>query len=109
MDNQTLEILKRLEKKVELLSTTVVTKDDAKRFATKDDLKTALANHPTKADLQEALANHPTKQDLHDALAAQSEDICQVMTDLFIETDNLKASKKDLIALDKRVTRLEQN
>lgn len=59
--------------------------------------------------LTKALANHPTKDDLKKALSEQSDDICKTMHDLFTVVDKKKADKKEVHALDKRVSILEQN
>lgn len=102
-----LKILKQLEEINKKLAN-VVTKDDAKKFAMKNDLE----NLVTKDDLKTVLANYPTKNDLREQLQKQTEVICEdigkVVNGLFTETDKLKADRSDVADLDERVTKLER-
>lgn len=72
-----------------------MTKDDAKNFVTKEDLKQSLANYPTKDDLKEALEK-------------QAEDFGQIVNDLFVSADKRKADREEVDLLEKRVSHIEQ-
>ncbi|HZE87727.1 MAG TPA: hypothetical protein VE090_06015 [Methylomirabilota bacterium] len=112
MDKKILEILQKLAKSVEKIERVMVTKDDLKtelaQYATKDDLKTELAQYATKDDLKNVLANYPTKTDLINFGETIVKDLGNVMHDLIVETDNQKATNKDLMKLEVRVDRIEQ-
>jgi len=55
-------------KDIEKLKTVFATKEDLKRFATKEDLDIRLAKYATKEDLDIRLAKYATKKDLDDNL-----------------------------------------
>ena len=99
MDKKILEILQKLAKSVEKIERVMVTKDD---------LKTELAQYATKDDLKNVLANYPTKTDLINFGETIVKDLGNVMHDLIVETDNQKATNKDLMKLEVRVDRIEQ-
>ena len=67
------------------------------KFATKDDLKAALANHPTKDDLQRELSAYATKDDLkelatkEDLKAYATKDDLKRELSAYATRDDLKA------------------
>lgn len=78
-----------------------ITKDDAKNFATKEDI--AILSNKIDATKEEL------NRELKIQLSKQTEDICKINTDLFNSTDKIKADKTEVAALDQRVTKLEHN
>ena len=95
----------------------LVTKDDVKQFLTKDDAKQFLTkedarNFATKDNLRKELSNYATKDDLDEKLNKHSEKICEdlgeVISTLFTKTDELKADRTDLEAIEARVDKIEQ-
>ena len=68
-----------------------------------------LDNFVTKDELQAQLQaqTEVTRDELQAQTEAICEDIGKVVTNLFTETDKLKADRKDVAALDKRVTKIE--
>src|SRR6266550_3545312 len=104
MDQRILNQLERLEKLVASMATVMVTREQAKNFETKDDLK----NSATKDDLK----NLVTKDYLREQLKKQAETICDDLSEsfnaLFTKTDEIKADKKDVSALEVRVEKIER-
>ena len=62
--------------------------------------------------IKRILGNVVTKAELEQSLQKQTEviytDIGEVVNSLFVETDKLKADKKDFLILERRVDNIEQ-
>ena len=81
-----------------------LTKDDAKHFLTKDDAK----NFATKDDLKDLVTKDYLDQRLDKQTEIICEDIGEVVNALFVETDKLKADRKDLVTLENKVDTIKQ-
>lgn len=97
MDQQ---FLRQLLDEIREIKRTMITKEDAKSFLTKDDAK----NFLTKDDAK----NFVTKEYLDKALDKQAEDFGEVVSQLFIKTDEKKADRIEVASLEKRITRIER-
>jgi polyhydroxyalkanoate synthesis regulator phasin len=106
--NQLEELIQKLLKKALI---NVVTKDDLKQFATKNDLinleKRFEQKFATKDELKKLVTKEYFDEQLKKSLEEQAEDICEVMSDLFAQTDEIKAPRSQIANLEKRVDRLE--
>jgi hypothetical protein len=80
MDQKILQQLEKLQRTVTIIASNMVTKDDAKKFVTKEDLKLALASYPTKDDLRQELAKYATKEDLRQLKTDLKTDLRQLIT-----------------------------
>lgn len=78
----------KIEEILEQILKNMATKDDLKQFATKDDLKNELAKYATKDDLKKGLDD--------------------LLSDVVEAVDKNKADKADLVALEKRVDKIEE-
>lgn len=79
------------------------TKEDLQQFATKEDIQ-SLA---TKRDLKSELSKYATKDDLKKL--ATKEDLDDLLGDIIEAVDKNKAEKTQVVKLEKRINRIEED
>jgi hypothetical protein len=111
MDKKILEKIEKLEEIINKIIINMVTKNDLKSFATKNDLIALEKRFDSKFASKDDLKQFTTKDDLADMkneLLNRIDDVDNGLAILLQSTEEHKADRTDLYILKKRVDKIEQ-